>query len=165
MPVFTSFVSAASRGPYTSQVSSIWLRTKAPPAGCERPAQIAQFRASLVDARNRRTDVEGGRPLSDKYINNILVVLSKALKYAEDVELIARVPRVGIFRTERPEIVCWDVEQYARAARDHPTLPSSLSPSSFDASTANSIGSCVKTSFTKPLMIIDTAASPSTPRL
>ena len=58
--------------------------------------------------------MEGGRPLSDKYINNILVVLSKALKYAEDVELIARVPRVGIFRTERPEIVCWDVEQYAR---------------------------------------------------
>src|SRR5690349_21814581 len=69
-------------------------------------AQVAQFRASLVEARNRRIASEEGKPLSDKYINNILVVLSKALKYAEDVELIARAPKIGIFRTERPEVVC-----------------------------------------------------------
>jgi len=40
--------------------------------------------------------------------------LSKALRYAEDVELIARAPKIGIFRTERPEVVCWDFDQYER---------------------------------------------------
>ena len=42
---------------------------------------------------------------------------------------------------------------------DHPTLPSSEIPSSFCASTANSIGSCCKTSRAKPLTISATAAS------
>src|SRR5687768_1596522 len=46
----------------------------------------------------------------------------------------------------------------------HPTLPSSLSPRSLVASTANSIGSCWKTSLQKPLMIIDTASSVPMPR-
>src|SRR3546814_2160689 len=45
--------------------------------------------------------------------------------------------------------------------RAHPTLPSRLIPSSFCASTANSIGSCCSTSFAKPLTISDTAASRS----
>ena len=42
---------------------------------------------------------------------------------------------------------------------DHPTLPSRLIPSSFCASTANSIGSCCSTSFAKPLTISATASS------
>ncbi len=78
-----------------------------------RVAQIAQFRASLVEGKQRKVKTEP-KPLSDKYINNILAVLSKALKYAEDVEMIQRAPKVGIFRTERPEIECWDFDQYAR---------------------------------------------------
>ena len=41
----------------------------------------------------------------------------------------------------------------------HPTLPSRLIPSSFCASTANSIGSCFSTSRAKPLTISATAAS------
>ena len=47
----------------------------------------------------------------------------------------------------------------------HPTLPSRLIPSSFCASTANSIGSCFNTSRAKPLTISATALSASSPRL
>src|SRR5688572_4722327 len=43
--------------------------------------------------------------------------------------------------------------------RYHPTLPSKLIPSSFCASTANSIGNCFRTSRAKPLTISATAAS------
>src|SRR5262249_28599517 len=51
------------------------------------------------------------------------------------------------------------------ADRQHqPMLPSKLTPSSFVASTANSIGRFLKTSLQKPLMIIDTALSPEIPR-
>src|SRR5687768_7562861 len=49
-------------------------------------------------------------------------------------------------------------------ALGHPTLPSKLIPSSFCASTANSIGSCFSTSRAKPLTISATAASASRPR-
>jgi integrase len=66
-------------------------------------AEVAQFRADLV-----------AKKLSDKRINNILAVLSKPLKYAVDCELIAKAPRIGMFKVERPEIVAWDFEQYAR---------------------------------------------------
>jgi len=46
----------------------------------------------------------------------------------------------------------------------HPTLPSSDMPSSFCASTANSIGSCIITSRQKPLTISATASSALRPR-
>lgn len=64
---------------------------------------IAAFRAKLV-----------GDELSDKRINNILAVLSKPLHYAADVGLIARAPRVGLLKVERPEILWWEFAQYAR---------------------------------------------------
>ena len=32
-------------------------------------------------------------------------MLSKPLKYAVDCELIAKAPRIGMFKVERPEIV------------------------------------------------------------
>src|SRR5688572_30681699 len=66
-------------------------------------SEVAQFRAHLV-----------AKKLSDKRINNILAVLSKPMKYAVDCELIAKAPRIGMFKVERPEIVAWDFEQYAR---------------------------------------------------
>jgi len=65
--------------------------------------EIAEFRASLVEQN-----------LSEKRINNILAVLSKPMKYAVDVELISKSPKVGLYRVERPEIEPWDFEQYAR---------------------------------------------------
>jgi len=66
-------------------------------------SEVAQFRADLV-----------AKKLSDKRINNILAVLSKPMKYAVDCEVIAKAPRIGMFKVERPEIVAWDFEQYAR---------------------------------------------------
>jgi len=66
-------------------------------------SEVAQFRADLV-----------AKKLSDKRINNILAVLSKPMKYAVDCELITKAPRIGMFKVERPEIVAWDFEQYAR---------------------------------------------------
>jgi integrase len=63
---------------------------------------IAQLRADLVEKK-----------LSEKRINNILAVLSKPLRYAAECNLIAKVPRMGMFKVERPEIVAWDFAQYA----------------------------------------------------
>ncbi len=66
-------------------------------------ADIARFRGKLLQKK-----------LSEKRINNIVLVLSKALRYALDCELISKVPKLGLFKVERPEIVAWDFEQYAR---------------------------------------------------
>lgn len=63
-------------------------------------AEIAQFRAKLAGLKGRR-----GKPLSAKRINLILCVLSRPLKYAEDCGLIAKAPKVGLLKAERPEIV------------------------------------------------------------
>ncbi|MFN0252823.1 MAG: tyrosine-type recombinase/integrase, partial [Kofleriaceae bacterium] len=65
--------------------------------------EIAAFRAALVEKK-----------LSEKRINNILAVLSKALKYAVDCELILKSPKIGLYKVERPEIEPWDFAQYAR---------------------------------------------------
>ncbi len=46
----------------------------------------------------------------------------------------------------------------------YPTLPSRLTPSSFCASTANSMGSSLKTSLQKPFTIMLTASSGEIPR-
>src|SRR3989338_963648 len=55
-------------------------------------------------------------------------------------------------------------QQYLATLVNHPTLPSSFSPSNLVASTANSIGRCTNTSLQKPLMIIETASSEPMPR-
>src|SRR5262249_30655887 len=65
--------------------------------------EIAQFRTKLV-----------ARQLSEKRINNVLAVLSKALHYAADVRLIDHAPKVGLFKVERPEIEFWSFEEYSR---------------------------------------------------
>ncbi len=52
--------------------------------------------------------------LSPKRINNVLAVLSKPLKYAADVDLVARAPKVGLIKVERPEIEWWELSEYAR---------------------------------------------------
>jgi integrase len=51
--------------------------------------------------------------LSKKRVNNVLAVLSKALRYAEEVGLIDRA-RIRLFRVERPEIKSWSFEEYPR---------------------------------------------------
>ena len=66
-------------------------------------AEIGRFRAALIK-----------RGLTDKTVNNVLAVLSKPLNYAADVEVIAKAPKVGLLKVERPEIVWWEFDQYAR---------------------------------------------------
>ncbi len=71
-----------------------------------RTPTVASFRALLVE-----------KGLSDKRINNILAVLSKPMKYAVDCEIIAKAPKIGLVKVERPEIVAWDFAEYARILR------------------------------------------------
>jgi len=66
-----------------------------------------------VTYKNARTKTK----LSRKRINNILAVLSKSLKYAAEVGLISSVPRIGLYKVERPEVEFWDFEEYARQLR------------------------------------------------
>jgi len=65
--------------------------------------EIAAFRASLIEKGE-----------SDKTINNILTILSKPLHYAADVELIAKAPKMGLFKVEASEIEFWEIEEHAR---------------------------------------------------
>ena len=71
---------------------------------------IQQFKAELARRPGRRP----GEPLSAKTRNNILAVLSKALRYAEEVRVIRDVPRIRFYRVERPEIVYWEFDEYPR---------------------------------------------------
>ena len=78
-------------------------------------AAIQQLKAELATRPGRGRDADGKRlPLSPKSRNNIMAVLSKALRYAEEVEVIERAPRIKAGRFERPEIVVWDFSEYAR---------------------------------------------------
>jgi integrase len=66
-------------------------------------AEIARFRAHLVELG-----------LSKKRINLILCVLSKPLKYAADCDIIPKAPKIGLLKADRPQIVAWTYEEYAR---------------------------------------------------
>lgn len=63
-----------------------------------------KVRAKLVDEKK----------LSDNRINNIMVVLSKSLRYAVDVELIDKAPKCRVKWVERAEIEAWTFEEYVR---------------------------------------------------
>ena len=65
--------------------------------------EVARFRADLIK-----------RKLSDKTVNNILTILSKPLRYAVDVEVIQKAPKVGLLRVEVPEIDAWELDEYTR---------------------------------------------------
>ncbi len=71
-------------------------------------ARVLAFRAALQALRK-----PGGRPHSRKTLNNILGVLSKALRYAVDAGVIDRAPRVGIFKVEAPEVLWCELGVYA----------------------------------------------------
>lgn len=80
---------------------------------------IADFRASLIERVDRSE-------IGEKRVNNILVPLSTALRYAEDQEVIDRAPRVRLLKVERPEIQWWEFDEYVRvlaaAQREGPFL-------------------------------------------
>lgn len=77
------------------------------------PSDVPGDEHAPIDASSRDLLRGGGsderreRLLGEKRINNILAVLSKPLKYAEDCGVIVKAPKVGIFKVERPEIVAW----------------------------------------------------------
>jgi len=86
-------------------------------------AEVAQLRASLVEKK-----------LSDKRINNILAVLSKALRYAEEAELVEKPPRVRLYRVDKAEIEAWSFEEYGRSStRRGSTSPRGMWPRSWPA--------------------------------
>lgn len=64
---------------------------------------IAKLRAELVTAE-----------LTPKRINNVMAVLSKSLRWAEEVGVLPRAPRVRFYKVERPEIEFYDFGEYAR---------------------------------------------------
>ena len=88
------------------------------------------------------------------------------------VHFMDRHPEV---RGQRPSLEGWRHRTRRRPSRfasrapqgdgfDYPTLPSRLTEISFCASTANSIGNCCSTSFTKPLTTSAVASSAVRPR-
>src|SRR5262249_9015461 len=65
--------------------------------------EVARFRASLIK-----------KGLNDKTVNNILTVLSKPLRYAVDVDVLVKAPKVGLMKTEPVEIDAWEFAEYKR---------------------------------------------------
>src|SRR5438105_9228972 len=101
--------------------------------------------------------------------------LSRAVRPHDRVHLAGPHREVDAFEDLRPlhgRVEMLDLEQHLSRFPSrfpfplsrHPTLPSRLIPSSRCASTANSIGSSLKTSLQKPFTIIDTASSAERPR-
>jgi integrase len=82
---------------------------------------IQGLKAALNDGGNRYK-----KPLSLKTRNNVLAVVSNALRYAEEVGLIDEAPRIRQYRFERPVIECWQLEEWRRfldaARRDGPGM-------------------------------------------
>ncbi len=79
-------------------------------------AKVQQFRAQLAVLKR-----PSGKTYERKTANNILAVLGKALAYAVEAEVIERAPKIGVFKTEAPEISWLEIEDYPRilaAARE-----------------------------------------------
>ncbi|HLL23855.1 MAG TPA: site-specific integrase [Kofleriaceae bacterium] len=89
----------AKRGHYKNYLGPTFGTLTLEQIGVE---QVQQLRAKLVEKK-----------LSDKTINNIMAVLSKSLRYAVEVELIEKIPRIRLRKVERPEIEAWTIEEYA----------------------------------------------------
>ncbi len=70
---------------------------------------IQEFKAQLAGTKGRT-----GKLLSPKTRANILAVLSKALRYAEECELLDDAPRVKLPTLERPEIETLEIDEFGR---------------------------------------------------
>ena len=73
-------------------------------------AAIQRFKAELATKKGRGPDTK----LSPKSRSNILAVLSKALRYAEESEMVAHAPRVRLGKVEKPDVTAWEFAEYAR---------------------------------------------------
>jgi integrase len=72
--------------------------------------KVNELRAELATKTSERT----GEKLSDKTRDNILVVLSSALNYAEEARVIDAAPRIRIKSRKPPDIPRWTFEEYGR---------------------------------------------------
>jgi integrase len=70
---------------------------------------IQGLKAALNEGRNRYE-----KPLALKTRNNVLAVVSHALAYAEEVGLVEKAPRIRSYTFERPEIECWELDEWRR---------------------------------------------------
>ena len=64
---------------------------------------IETFKAELLEEKE----------LARKTVNNVIAVLSKLLRYAEELEVIERAPRVRLLKVERRTVRYLDFEEYA----------------------------------------------------
>lgn len=64
---------------------------------------VARLKAALL-----------GEEFAKKSINNILAVLSKALRWAEETNVIEAAPRIRFYRLDRPEIEFYEFTEYSR---------------------------------------------------
>ncbi len=70
---------------------------------------VQELKASLGQRPNRYK-----KQLSLKTLNNVLAVLSNAMRYAEEVGLIEEAPRIRQYKFERPEIECLEFTEWQR---------------------------------------------------
>lgn len=70
-----------------------------------RAPQINEFKAQLVEKESLT---------SDRSRNNILCVLSSALKYAEEAEVLDEAPKIRLFKYEAPQMEWWSFDEYKR---------------------------------------------------
>lgn len=72
-------------------------------------ATVQEMKAAMSERGNRYD-----KPISLKTRNNVLAVLSNALRYAEEVGLIDEAPRIRPYKFERPVIECWELDEWRR---------------------------------------------------
>jgi integrase len=81
------------------------------------PLRLDEVDVGIVQGLKAALSEKGNRydkPLSLKTRNNVLAVVSNALKYAEEVGLIDEAPRIRQYRFERPQMDCWEFEEWKR---------------------------------------------------
>src|SRR5262249_28625592 len=76
--------------------------------------QLPLDRITVEVVQKLRFTLVAEKKLCDKSINNVMGVLSKALRYAVEADLIPRAPRCRMKKVERPEIELWSYDGYVR---------------------------------------------------
>ena len=78
--------------------------------------RFGRMRIDAIGARDIETfkaELLEEKELGRKTVNNVIAVLSKILRYAEELEVIARGPRVRLLKVERRTVRYLDFEEYA----------------------------------------------------
>jgi len=73
-----------------------------------RTRDIEALKSTLLDGKTKRK-----KKRSRKTVNNVLAVLGKILRYAEEVEVIEKAPRIKLLKLHKESFQFLDFEQYA----------------------------------------------------